>query len=39
MQNIKNLKVGDTIIFKVRDYDKNNYKLEIDELGVDLTLE
>lgn len=36
---IENLKVGDTIIFKARNYDKNNYKLEIDELAVDLTLE
>lgn len=36
---IDNLKVGDSIIFKVRNYDKNNYKLEIDKLAVDLTLE
>jgi hypothetical protein len=36
---VENLKVGDTILFKVRNYDKNNDKLEIDELAVDLTLE
>ena len=36
---IENLKVGDSIIFKVINYDKNDYKLEIDELAVDLTLE
>jgi len=35
---IENLKVGDSIIFKVQSYDKNDYKLEIDELAVDLTL-
>lgn len=37
-ESIENLKVGDSIIFKVSNYDKNNYKLEIDELAVDLTL-
>lgn len=36
---IENLKVGDSIIFKVKSYDKNDYKLEIDQLAVDLTLE
>jgi len=36
---IDNLKVGDTIIFKANNYDKNRYNLEIDELAVDLTLE
>jgi len=36
---IENLKVGDSIIFKVKAYNKKNYKLEIDELAVDLTLE
>ena len=36
---IENLKVGDSILFKVKNYDKNDYKLEIDELAVDLTLE
>lgn len=36
---IKNLKVGDSIIFKVKNYDKEDYKLETDELAVDLTLE
>lgn len=35
---IENLKVGDSIMFKVKNYDKNNYKLEINELAVDLTL-
>lgn len=34
---IDNLKTGDSIIFKVRNYDKNDYKIEIDELAVDLT--
>jgi hypothetical protein len=38
-ETIENLKVGDSIVFKVRYYDKNDYKLEIDELAVDLTLE
>ena len=36
---IEKLNVGDSIIFKVKGYDKNDYKLEIDELAVDLTLE
>lgn len=36
---IENLKVGDSIIFKAKSYDKNDYKLEIDELAVDLTIE
>lgn len=36
---IENLKVGDSIIFKVKKYDKDDYKLETDELAVDLTLE
>jgi hypothetical protein len=36
---IDNLKVGDTIIFKAKNFDKNKYNLEIDELAVDLTLE
>jgi hypothetical protein len=35
---IENLKVGDSIIFKVNNYDKNDYILEIDKLAVDLTL-
>ena len=34
---IDNLKTGDSIIFKARNYDKNDYKIEIDELAVDLT--
>ncbi len=34
---IDNLKVGDSIIFKVKNYDKNDYKIGIDELAVDLT--
>ncbi len=34
---IDNLKTGDSIIFKVRNYAKNDYKIEIDELAVDLT--
>lgn len=38
-ETIENLEVGDSIIFKVKNYDKNDYKLEIDELAVDLTLE
>ena len=38
-ETIENLIVGDSIIFKVKNYDKNNYKLEIDELAVDLTLD
>jgi len=38
-ETIDNLKVGDSIIFKVKNYDKNDYKLEIDELAVDLSLE
>jgi hypothetical protein len=38
-ESIENLKVGDSIIFKARNYDKKDYKLEIDELAVDLTLE
>ncbi len=38
-EEIENLKIGDSIIFKVKNYSKNDYKLEIDELAVDLTLE
>ena len=34
---IDNLNTGDSIIFKARNYDKNDYKIEIDELAVDLT--
>jgi preprotein translocase subunit YajC len=34
---IDNLKTGDSIIFKVKNYDKNDYKIDIDELAVDLT--
>lgn len=38
---IKNLKVGDTVIFKTKDsgYDKGMYNLKVSELAVDLTLE
>jgi ribosomal protein S6 len=38
---IKNLKVGDNIIFKIKSgvYDKNEYNLKAGELAVDLTLE
>ncbi len=36
---IDNLKVGDSIIFKVKSYDKGNYRLDITELAVDLTLD
>ena len=38
---VKNLKVGDTIIFKVENngYNENEYNLEIDGLAFDLTLE
>ncbi|GEM_PF-1317949 len=38
---IKNLKVGDTVIFKIKDsgYDKGMYNLKVSELAVDLTLE
>jgi len=35
---VKNLKVGDAIIFRVEDYDKNKYNFKINELAVDLTL-
>ncbi|MBN7771993.1 hypothetical protein [Clostridium aminobutyricum] len=38
-ETIDNLKVGDSIMFKVKHYDKNDYRLDIDELAVDLTLE
>ena len=38
-ENIENLKVGDSIIFKVKNYDREDYKLEIDELAVDLSSE
>jgi hypothetical protein len=38
-EEIENLKVGDPVIFKVKNYDREDYKLEIDELAVDLTLE
>jgi hypothetical protein len=38
-ETVENLKAGDSIIFKVVNYDKNDYNLEIDELAVDLTLE
>lgn len=38
---IKNVKAGDTIIFKIKnnDYDKNEYNLQIDALAFDMTLE
>jgi hypothetical protein len=36
---IANLNVGDTIIFKDDNYQKNKYELEIDSLAVDLTLD
>ena len=38
---IKNVKAGDTIIFKIKnnDYDKNEYTLEIDALAFDTALE
>lgn len=36
-ESIHNLKVGDSIIFKVKHYNKNDYNLEIEELAVDLT--
>jgi hypothetical protein len=36
---IESLKAGDSILFKVKNYDKKDYKLEIRELAVDLTLE
>lgn len=36
---IEKLNVGDSIIFKVKRYDKNDYKLDIDNLAVDLTIE
>jgi len=36
-ETIDNLKTGDSIIFKARNYDKNDYKIRIDELAVDLT--
>ena len=38
-ETVDNLIIGDSIIFKVKNYDKNNYVLEIDELAVDLTLD
>lgn len=38
-ETIEKLKAGDSIIFKVKNYNKQDYKLEIDELAVDLTLE
>ncbi len=38
-EEIENLKVGDSIIFKVKNYNKNDYKLDINELAVDLTME
>jgi len=36
---IDNLQVGDSIIFKVNNYDKDNYKLDISELAIDLAVE
>ncbi len=38
-ETIENLKASDFIIFKAKNYDKNDYKLEIDELVVDLTID
>lgn len=38
-ESIANLKAGDSILFKATNYDKDNYKLKIDELAVDLTAE
>lgn len=38
---VKNVKTGDTIIFKIKDndYNKNEYNLQIDGLAFDMTLE
>lgn len=36
---IDRLKVGDSIIFKVKNYNENDMKLEIDKLAVDITLD
>lgn len=36
---IDDLEVGDSIIFKVNNYDKDNYKLDISELAMDLAVD
>ncbi len=38
-KTIENLKSGDSILFKVNKYNKNDYKIRIDHLAVDLTLD
>lgn len=38
---LKNLKVGDSVIFNIKnnEYDKNEYNLQINGLAFDMTLE